>query len=515
MSDENANERTLTTEDRKKIQRLLESGTQENQNLAFSLIEQTAGQEDIAEIFTMNVILELICLNGPESLEAMVRAGNLILKKFPETWKVFSEAVDDPSLLTSQRYQALLSNIDFVNSRYPSKYLGMHDVSLYEFTGISLAVADQLVDAVNDRLKLGGLTFLSDVVAKSLGQFRGELRLDGLAELTDAAAESLSQHQGKLSLQGLQRLTEAATESLSKHPGELKTNAKITAHIKKYVSSERKKARKSSQTGQRVLTKQQTTKIRKLLRGKTSDQAMMAVQLLETSGATVDDGSDVFSTSIVSLLVNTWDVDVWNTLAPLLLEHQVQRQEFTELVRQRFLKKPRDSRASVAMSLFNRATMPLVPLIKECRILGELPTEGWPNSHHGLTELSGAGAQLFAMAGDTLFSLDRLTELTDVAAESLSNHKDGLELNGLTSLSDAAAESLSNHKDRLELNGLTSLSDAAAESLSKLEDYLWLYGLTQLSDAAARSLSTHAELRLYLDNLPDSAAQILRDAGHG
>jgi len=56
---------------------------------------------------------------------------------------------------------------------------------------------------------------------------------------------------------------------------------------------------------------------------------------------------------------------------------------------------------------------------------------------------------------------------------------------------------------------------AAAESLSKYAGYLRLDGLTNLSDTAAQHLAKHSKLTLTLDNLPASAAQILRDAGHG
>ena len=57
-----SDERQLTDEDREKIQRLLESGSLENINLALSLIEETANTDDIARFFTKDVILELICL---------------------------------------------------------------------------------------------------------------------------------------------------------------------------------------------------------------------------------------------------------------------------------------------------------------------------------------------------------------------------------------------------------------------------------------------------------------------
>ena len=229
-------ERRLTEEDRGKILRLLESGTHENINLALILIEQTAGLEDLADLFTINVIIELICLASPESLSAMVRAGHLILR-CPTAWGRFNEAVADPNVLTFQRYEGFYSIIEFVNSRYPSKHLGINDFDLSRFTAISIGAANQLVEDSDhrQRLNLEGLTFLSGAVAKILSQFDGELRLDGLKELTDTAAESLGQHEGKLSLQGLVRLSDSSTESLSKH-GELKTNGKISTQIKKYVS---------------------------------------------------------------------------------------------------------------------------------------------------------------------------------------------------------------------------------------------------------------------------------------
>ena len=71
---------------------------------------------------------------------------------------------------------------------------------------------------------------------------------------------------------------------------------------------------------------------------------------------------------------------------------------------------------------------------------------------------------------------------------------------------------MSNFRGRdLPLNGLTSLSDPAAERLGNYWGELSLDGLTSLSDAAAESLSKHeGQLSLVWDNLPDSAAEILR-----
>ena len=115
--------------------------------------------------------------------------------------------------------------------------------------------------------------------------------------------------------------------------------------------------------------------------------------------------------------------------------------------------------------------------------------------------------------------LSKFTKLEgDDVAKDLGEYAEYLDLNGLTELSDAAAESLSkNQGENLDLDGLTELSDAASESLSKHRGGLGLRDLKELSDAAAESLSEMDSSNLYvnLDNLTASAAQILRDAGHG
>ena len=107
--------------------------------------------------------------------------------------------------------------------------------------------------------------------------------------------------------------------------------------------------------------------------------------------------------------------------------------------------------------------------------------------------------------------------LTEDIAEQFMVDEDSTYFNGFTTIEDAAAQSLSKHTGyMLCLNGLTSLSDAAAESLSKHKGgYLNLRGLTSLSDEAAESLSKHQHVGICLSELPASAAQILRDAGHG
>ena len=69
-------ERALTPEDRDKIQRLLETADPDNVRLAFSLLEETASDEDVDAILSDDVILPLV---GSGDLQILVRTGQLAL----------------------------------------------------------------------------------------------------------------------------------------------------------------------------------------------------------------------------------------------------------------------------------------------------------------------------------------------------------------------------------------------------------------------------------------------------
>jgi hypothetical protein len=177
------------------------------------------------------------------------------------------------------------------------------------------------------------------------------------------------------------------------------------------------------------------------------------------------------------------------------------------------------------------------------------------------SRLTALSAEVAEMLGkhEGFLGLSGLRELSDVAAESLSEHEGTLNLYGLLSLSEVAARhfvAASKRSDRsvlvlgfqefpeelvtaltpppqsdnpldditdifgdyytLRFPGLTALSDKVAEILGQHKGSFDLPRLTELSDAAAESLSKHeGNLYIKLDNLPASAAKILRDAGHG
>lgn len=85
-----------------------------------------------------------------------------------------------------------------------------------------------------------------------------------------------------------------------------------------------------------------------------------------------------------------------------------------------------------------------------------------------------------------------------------------------TEINDEAATILSRgDKPKLIMNSITSLTDQSAQALSEYEGDLRLLGVQELSDTAAGHLAKLPNLTINLDNLPASAAQILRDAGHG
>jgi hypothetical protein len=69
-------ERTLTSKDCEKIQRLLETADPDDVRLVFSLMEETASDEDVDAVLSDDVILPLV---GSGDLQILVRTGQLAL----------------------------------------------------------------------------------------------------------------------------------------------------------------------------------------------------------------------------------------------------------------------------------------------------------------------------------------------------------------------------------------------------------------------------------------------------
>jgi hypothetical protein len=140
-----------------------------------------------------------------------------------------------------------------------------------------------------------------------------------------------------------------------------------------------------------------------------------------------------------------------------------------------------------------------------------------PNNSQALA-MKEAGIKETLASGDyeaVRFLVNGLTNLSVGVAETLAKRRGDLCLDSLTSVSVEVAEALAKHEGFLSLGSLTELSEALAQSFCKHEGSIDFYNLTDLSDTAAQYLAKHANLTIQLDNLPASAAKILRDAGHG
>jgi hypothetical protein len=509
-------EQKLTEEDREKIQRLLESGTLENVTHALSLIEETVGQEDIADIFTMNVIVELICLNSPESLEVMIMAGQFI-RRCPETWKRFSEAVVGPDVLTSQKYQVISESSDQIigiawpiweecpDSQMDGEML-MADYS--QFTLISDTAAARIAPAEDYGLFLDGLTELSDAAAESLGNNDwimdaggGCLSLNGLTVLSDAAAESLSKHRGQLRLGNLTSLSDAAAESLGKKEPKLESSSLNLDNLPASAAKILLDARHGM-----------TPKLTNAVAEKVIFDGDDSIDIDEFT--TMEDGAAEILSKNEGYLPLNGLTDLSDPAAEHLSKHEgVLLLNGLAVISDAAAKSL--SRHQGDLSLHGLTGLSDAAAESLSKHEGELGLDG-------LTELSDAVITMFSMHKEELNFHGRLrglTELSDAAAESLSKHKGELGLDGLTELSDVAAANLSKHKGDLDLSGLKELSDAAAESFSKHKSDLKLTGLTALTDTAAESLAKKQpkfeSWLITLDNLPGSTVKILRDAGHG
>ena len=254
--------RTLTREDRKKIQRLLKTAELGKVRLAIELTEKTCSDADLSDIYTDEIILSMIS-SGDVELFAVTASFFL---RHREHWDRFLQCATNNRVLTGTAMLNRTADLsDFTAITVEAAALGPckmttwgDDAELDGLSTISLEVARQLVlhssnlslngltalpddiavvlaTHAGDGVKLNGLTSLSDAAAESLSKFTGGdsyfegLYLDGLTSLSDAAAKSFGKHQGQLNLNGLTSLSDAAAKGLSKHQGELSLNG--TTHL--------------------------------------------------------------------------------------------------------------------------------------------------------------------------------------------------------------------------------------------------------------------------------------------
>jgi len=99
-------------------------------------------------------------------------------------------------------------------------------------------------------------------------------------------------------------------------------------------------AQKSSDKPASALTKADQTKIRKLLRLKTSDGVTLGLSLLESLGATTADYDAVFTETVIKSVLNGWVAESWGAVAKALVPHGAVSDVFQRLAEERFLKRP-------------------------------------------------------------------------------------------------------------------------------------------------------------------------------
>ena len=260
-------------------------------------------------------------------------------------------------------------------------------------------IAKQLM-AEHSTLGFWGYTQLDDAAAEILSKHEGCLYLHDLTELSVAAAESLSKLEGMLHLNGLEDLSDDIALRLSQ--AKLSASPEIKRQIKKAVSTRNQQARDAARTGKTVLTKQQAIKLRKMLRNKTADNILLAVQLINSAEATNDDINDVFSSSVISLLVNTRDWTVWHAIAPVLRSCPNLMQEFSDLIKRRqrdwddrgnqkslvfVLSKPEDPITEPEQALTNSIGMKFLLVESGEFVMGE-PDRSWGENQEHLVRVT-------------------------------------------------------------------------------------------------------------------------------
>jgi hypothetical protein len=597
-----ANARTLTLEDREKIQRLLGTVELGKVRLAIELTEETCSVTELKDIFTDEIILSLVS-SGDVELFAITASFFL---RHNEHWPRFLQCANNTNVLTAVALKHKDTDLDdFIAITAEAAAMlstgDRWDTNLDGLTQLSVEVAQNLAGAPSlslrgihslpddvaaalaehkDELELGGLTELSDAAAESLGKHQGtSLDLDGLTELSDVASEGISLHRGKLSLGGLSglssaaaksfgrfqgselclnsltSLSESAAESIGKHErkGEISLQGLENLSDSAAIALDNKSLQLPSEitkqiavivkkiaTAESLLTREQQTKVRKLIKTNDAENLAMACELLSVAAASQGDWIKLFPKTRIRELLNTWEPGIWNTLASAMkgfprvaeqLKDQVANRVNTYPSQWEVRERIQTSRSDILINanddvieLIDTASKYGLTIYAEHLSDAEAERLAKYKGHlefRNLTELSDGPGHLALCESfsqkDSPISLS-LTALSDAAAEILSKHEGYLSL-GLTALSDAVAESFSKYKGSLELVELTELSDAAAESLSKQKGDLSFQELSKLSDTAARSLANKKpkldRWNIELDNLPESAAKILRDAGHG
>jgi len=336
--------------------------------------------------------------------------------------KELSEKVDSYKILT----------VELIEAIFQGKYLETNN-----FTKLTEEAAEFLInndyDFWNGEIQLNGLTEISPSVANSLGQLREKrgncLKLNGLKFLSDAVAKGLSKYQGHLYLDGLSSLSATAAKYLSLRPAFVLTLSGLSSisnataeHLSRYRGSLWLRGlSKLTDSAAESLSKHQDFLN---LQGLTELSDSVAESLGKHTGKLELSGLPELSDNAAkSLSKRRYDVDLkWYSCS--------------------------------ASKEFRMKIASFKVLTKE--IAEEFVVKGHSENLGGFGKIEDEAAEILAKYRGQELRLDCLSKISDAAAESLSKHKGNggralIYLTGLSELSDAAAESLSKHTGTLFL----------------------------------------------------------------
>jgi len=327
----------MTGQDLNVVRGLLLSGCPKNKLKALTQIEQATDLQ-LADVLADEIMVELVCLNSPEASEVLVMAGRLAMT-CPAAWSRFRNAMIDPRFLTCQKIDIMILTNVLNRERVYTKSFTLQKLGLSNYAYSSSAAIAKLVEnADNELMDLSGLKFLSPKSAEALQGFEANIRLDGITEVSSETAGFLAKHsRGELSLTGLESATDEVLLQLSDH-SKLKIDSVLRKRMKKLKTDSKEKKEGERRTGVCNLSKSQGNSIRKLLRSKDSANVTVAVGMVQDLEATEDDLIDIFTPTLLSLLVNTWDVQIWNALSPVFAINERIRNEVCQLTCKRILK---------------------------------------------------------------------------------------------------------------------------------------------------------------------------------
>ena len=378
---------------------------------------------------------------------------------------------------------------------------------------LSEELASEIANFKASQLAFTGVNALVPGAANHIAKFEGEINLSNLEEISLGDAQAFSDCKGRIDLSGICKLSDEAALALGNgNISVLNLPPEILEQIQKVTSSKTKE----KASAEASLSKEDFTKIKKLIKTEDGEQIAFAGNLLKSLDANWADYLKLFPKTAVFKLLSTWEPKIWDSLCEILSAHEETLVLLKEQIEKRVNSKSQD------YSVHHELNANLSCLGENCgvvtlELLGELRhNEHWVSSlTNSDSHIALAKSLVLSRNDDPEYSglgLDGVTKLDEEPARELTKLEGFLSFKCLDELSDEVAEILSNHKHGIHFKlpihegGLKTLSDKAAESFSKHQGQLQLRALNEISDKGAEYLSKHHNL--ILDGYEDEQHEI-------